>query len=35
MNLIVLGIVRGVNEQNNIVNKCLFEWLDSRKGDHC
>ena len=35
MNLIVFSIVRGVNEQNNIVNKCPYIWLDSQKGDHC
>ena len=31
MNLIVSSIVGGVNEQNNIVNKYLCWWLDSRK----
>ena len=25
----------GVYEQNNIVNTCLYNWLDNRKDDHC
>ena len=33
MNLIVWGIVGGVNDQNSTVNTCLCRWLGSRKCD--
>ena len=35
MKLIVPSIVGGVNEQNNIIIKCLWRWLDNQKGDYC
>ena len=34
MSLNQSNIVGSVYEQNSIVNKCLYEWLDSLKGDH-
>ena len=33
MNMIVWGIVGGVNDQNSTVNKCLCRWFGSRKCD--
>ena len=30
---IVWGIIGGVNDQNSIVNTCLYRWLGSRKCD--